>query len=282
MSTQAEVQVSYDVGNEFFRLWLDRRMNYTCGIYDDTDDLDEAQVAKLNFLHDYSKITQNGSILDIGCGWGAKIEFLARDKGIQDVHGITLSPAQYEEITAREIPNVIAHCVNYLDYKPDRLFDAVISICMIEHVVTPEQARAGEHIDLYRNYFRLAHEWTKPGAHFALQTILRNRAPRIRKDVQDIGWMTYEIFPGGITPRMEDIVIAVNPYWEVKQVTTRRLDYKQTCAHWLEGLKRNETLIRDKWGSQVFEDYDRYLSTCVRAFEMHYQSLAQWQLKRID
>lgn len=282
MSTQAEVQVSYDVGNEFFRLWLDKRMNYTCGIYDETDDLDEAQVAKLNFLHDYSKITQNGSVLDIGCGWGANIEFLARDKGIKDVHGITLSPAQYEEIKAREIPNVTAHCVNYLDYKPDRLFDAVISICMIEHVVTPEQARSGEHIDLYRNYFRLAHEWTKPGAHFALQTILRNRAPRNRKDIQDIGWMTYEIFPGGITPRMEDIVIAVNPYWEVKQVTTRRLDYKQTCAHWLEGLKRNEDFIREKWGSQVFEDYDRYLSTCVKAFEMHYQSLAQWQLKRID
>ena len=282
MSTQAEVQVSYDVGNEFFRLWLDKRMNYTCGIYDETDDLDEAQVAKLNFLHDYSKITEEGSILDIGCGWGANIEFLARDKGIKDVHGITLSPAQYDEINAREIPNVTAHCVNYLDYKPDRLFDAVISICMIEHVVTPEQARAGDHIDLYRNYFRLAHEWTKPGAHFALQTILRNRAPRNRKDIQDIGWMTYEIFPGGITPRMEDIVIAVNPYWEVKQVTTRRLDYKKTCAHWLEGLKRSEDFIREKWGSQVFEDYDRYLSTCVKAFEMHYQSLAQWQLKRID
>jgi cyclopropane-fatty-acyl-phospholipid synthase len=282
MSTQAEVQVSYDVGNEFFRLWLDKRMNYTCGIYDETDDLDEAQVAKLNFLHDQSNITPEGSILDIGCGWGANIEFLAQDKGVKDVHGITLSPAQFEEINARKIPNVTAHCVNYLDYKPDRLFDAVISICMIEHVVTPEQARAGEHIDLYRNYFRLAHEWTKPGAHFALQTILRNRAPRNRKDIQDIGWMTYEIFPGGITPRLEDIVIAVNPYWEVKQVTTRRVDYQKTCAHWLEGLKRSEDFIREKWGSQVFEDYDRYLSTCVRAFEMHYQSLAQWQLKRID
>lgn len=282
MSTQAEVQVSYDVGNEFFRLWLDKRMNYTCGIYDETDDLDEAQIAKLNFLHDYSKITQEGSILDIGCGWGANIEFLARDKGVKDVHGITLSPAQFDEINSRKIPNVTAHCVNYLDYKPDRLFDAVISICMIEHVVTPEQARSGEHIDLYRNYFRLAHEWTKPGAHFALQTILRNRAPRNRKDIQDIGWMTYEIFPGGITPRLEDIVIAVNPYWEVKQVTTRRVDYQKTCAHWLEGLKRSEDFIREKWGSQVFEDYDRYLSTCVRAFEMHYQSLAQWQLKRID
>lgn len=282
MSTQAEVQVSYDVGNEFFRLWLDRRMNYTCAIFDETDDLDEAQVAKLAFLHDYAHITPEMSVLDIGCGWGANIEYLAVDRGVADVHGITLSPAQYEEIRSREIPGVTAHVTNYLDYQPDRKFDAIMSICMIEHVVTPEDARNGTHIDKYRNYFRLAWEWSKPGAHFALQTILRNRTPRNRKDARDIGWVTYEIFPGGITPRMEDIVIAVNPYWEVAQVTTRRLDYKRTCEKWLEGLHASEVFIRERWGNQVFEDYDRYLSTCVRAFEMHYQSLAQWSLKRID
>lgn len=282
MSSQADVQVSYDVGNEFFRLWLDRRMNYTCAIFDGTDDLDEAQVKKLAFLYDYAHITPEMSVLDIGCGWGANIEYLAVDRGVRDVHGITLSPAQFEEIQARDIPNLTTHCTSYLDYQPDRKFDAIMSICMIEHVVTPEDARTGKHIEKYRNYFRLAWEWSRPGAHFALQTILRNRIPRNRQDARDIGWVTYEIFPGGITPRMEDIVVAVNPYWEVVQVTTRRLDYKRTCEKWLEGLHANETLIRERWGSKVFEDYDRYLSTCVRAFEKHYQSLAQWSLKRID
>jgi len=282
MSTQAEVQVSYDVGNEFFRLWLDKRMNYTCAVFEGTDDLDEAQVKKLAWLHDAAHVQPHHSVLDIGCGWGANIEYLARDRGVQDVHGITLSPAQHDEIKGREIPNVTSHVVNYLDYKPTNKFDAVISICMLEHVVTPEQARAGEHIDRYRNYFRLAHEWTKPGAYFGLQTILRNRVPRDRQDLRDIGWVTYEIFPGGITPRLEDIIIAVNPYWEVIEVKTRRLDYKRTTEKWLEGLRENEEHIRKTWGDKVFDDYDRYLRTCVRGFEMHYQSLAQYSLKRID
>ena len=56
-STKNEVQVSYDVSNEFFRLWLDERMNYTCGAFDDTDNLEEAQVKKLNIIHDFAHIT---------------------------------------------------------------------------------------------------------------------------------------------------------------------------------------------------------------------------------
>jgi len=282
MSTQADVQVSYDVGNEFFRLWLDSRMNYTCGIFDGTDDLDEAQVKKLAFLHDYAHIKPSYAVLDIGCGWGANIQYLAEDRGVKDVHGITLSPAQHEEIMARKVPNLTTHCVSYEDYQPDRKFDALMSICMIEHVCTPEHARQGKAVERYRHYFKKAWEWTKPGAHFGLQTILRNRVPRDRKDLRDIGWVTFEIFPGGITPRMEDIVMGVNPYWEIVEMTTRRLDYKRTCEKWLEGLHRHEKEIRSKWSDKVFTDYDRYLSTCVTGFEKHYQSLAQWSLKRID
>lgn len=282
MSTQAEVQVSYDVSNEFFRLWLDRRMNYTCALFEGTDDLDEAQFKKLGFLYDYAHIERGHSVLDIGCGWGANVEYLARERGVRDVHGITLSSAQHAEIVHRRIPNVTAHCVSYLDYEPDRKFDAIISICMMEHICTPEQARANQQVELYRNYFRLAHEWSRPGAYFALQTILRNRIPRLPKDVRDLGWVTYEIFPGGITPRLEDIIPAVNPYWEILEVKTRRLHYQRTCEKWLEGLRRHEAHIRENWGDKIFEDYDRYLSTCVRAFDRHYQSLAQYCLKRID
>ena len=63
---------------------------------------------------------------------------------------------------------------------------------------------------------------------------------------------------------------------------TRREDYRRTCQHWRDRLRSHEALIRRSWGDQFFADYDRYLTTCVRAFEMHYQSLAQWSLRRID
>lgn len=282
MSNQREVEVSYDVDNEFFRLWLDERMNYTCGLFAETESLEQAQINKLAWLHDAAHVRPSSSVLDIGCGWGANIEYLAQDRGVRDVHGITLSSAQHAEIKRRAIPGVTASCVSYLDYQPPVKFDSIISICMMEHIVTPAEAREGKAIDMYRNYFRLAHSWTKPGAWFGLQTILRNRVPRIAADVRDIGWVTYEIFPGGITPRLEEIISAVNPYWEVLEVKTRRLDYKRTCEHWLSRLRKNEALIKERWGKKLFTDYERYLSTCVRGFEMHYQSLAQYSLQRID
>jgi cyclopropane-fatty-acyl-phospholipid synthase len=282
MSTEAEVAVSYDVGNEFFRLWLDRRMNYTCAVFDDTDDLDEAQVAKLAALTDFAHIRPGSRVLDIGCGWGAALEYLAVDRGVHHAHGITLSQAQTAEVRRRKLPGVTVDCTDYRDFRPGQPFDALLSICMIEHVCTPEQARAGEHIAAYRDYFRRAWTWTRPGAWFGLQTILRNRVPRNRDDAVDVSWVTREIFPGGITPRMEDIVAAVNPYWEIVEVRTRREDYRRTTTLWRERLRTHEATIRDRWGDRVFEDYDRYLSTCIRAFARHYQSLAQWSLRRID
>ena len=285
-SSQAEVEVSYDVSNEFFRLWLDERMNYTSGIFDEgdwhTDSLEESQIKKLAWHHDSAHLSPEKRLLDIGCGWGANLEYQAVDRGVKEVHGITLSRAQHDEIMRRKIPGVTASVCSYLDYKPAKKFDALISICMMEHICSPEEARSGKHIELYRNYFRLAHEWTNPGAYFSLQTILRNRFPRTRKEIQDIGFCTYKIFPGGISLRLEDIVTSVNPYWEIMEVKTRRTDYQKTCQHWLNRLVDHKDLVIKKWGQQTFDDYDRYLSTCVRAFDIHYSSLAQFELKRID
>lgn len=294
-SSKADIAVSYDVSNEFFRLWLDESMSYTCGIFDDPDypggargefvdpkmSLEQAQLNKHQILGRYAHLQPGMRLLDIGCGWGANLQYQALQNKV-DAHGITLSEAQCAEINRRAIPGVKAQVCNYLDYKPAEKFDALISICMMEHIVSPAEAREGKAIQAYRNYFRLAHEWTRPGAWFGLQTILRNFVPRNRKDVQDIGWVTYEIFPGGITPRLEEIIAAVNPYWEVVECKTRRLHYERTTAIWLERLQKNEEKVRATWGDKVFDDYVRYLSTCVTGFQKHYQSLAQYSLKRID
>jgi cyclopropane-fatty-acyl-phospholipid synthase len=295
-SSKADIAVSYDVSNEFFRLWLDERMNYTCGIFDDGPDrmvmpppghagertLEAAQLEKLKILSGFAHVNQGSTVLDIGCGWGANLEYQALVNKVKAAHGITLSEAQCAEIRRRELPGVTAQVCSYLDYKPPTRFDAIISICMMEHIVSPQEARDGKSIPAYRNYFKLAHEWTKPGAYFGLQTILRNFVPRDRNDVRDLGWVTYEIFPGGIVPRLEEIIAAVNPYWEVVEVKTRRLDYLKTTWHWRDRLRKNEAKIRATWGDKVYDDYERYLSTCVTGFEKHYQSLAQYSLKRID
>jgi cyclopropane-fatty-acyl-phospholipid synthase len=284
MSDKADVAVSYDVDNEFFRLWLDRRMNYTGAVFSEgaDDDLEAAQLAKLATLYRYGRIVPDSRVLDIGCGWGGNLEYLAVDRGVREVHGITLSEAQYAEISRRSLPRVTATCVDYRDYTPPVRFDTIMSICMIEHVCTPRQARAGEAVARYRDLFYRAWAWSRPGAHFALQCIVRNRAPRQAADIRELGWVTSEIFPGGMTPRMEDIVMAVNPYWEILEVRTRREDYLRTCEHWRSRLRGHEQLIRERWGEQLYLDYDRYLTACIRAFKMHYQSMAQWSLRRID
>lgn len=76
--------------------------------------------------------------------------------------------------------------------------------------------------------------------------------------------------------------MAVNPCWEIVKLETRREDYGKTTAEWLRRLRLNEDLIRTKWGNQTYDDYDRYLSTCVKAFANHWSSDVQMKLRKID
>lgn len=283
-STKADVEVSYDVSNEFFRLWLDERMNYTSAVYESPDQsLEAAQLNKLRILSEFAKVTPDKRVLDIGCGWGACLEYLATTRKVKDAVGVTLSSAMAEEVNARKIPGV--HCVAG-DFRTHKFegpkFDGIISICMMDHLCSPQEAREGKAIDIYRAFFKKCWDITTPGAWFGLQTILRNRTPRNKAHLEDIYFVTHEIFPGGLNPRLEDIITAVNPYWEVIQCNSRRQDYQRTTGEWQRRLRLNEKAIREKWGNKVYEDYDRYLGTCVMAFDNHYSSLAQYELRRID
>ncbi len=282
-SNKQEVEVSYDVSNEFFRLWLDERMNYTCAVFEsEHQSLEAAQLNKLSILSDFAKVTANKSVLDIGCGWGACLEYLATSRSVKRAVGVTLSSSQAEEVNRRKLPGVECVESDFMKWETTEKFDALVSICMLDHLCSPEEARKGKAIDIYRAYFKKCHEVTNPGAWFGLQTILRNKIPRIKKDLEDIYFCTHVIFPGGLNPRLEDIVQAVNPYWEIITVKQRRHDYERTTAEWLRRMRLHEARIRQEWGDHVFDDYDRYLSTCVRAFDQFYSSLAQYELRRLD
>lgn len=282
-SSKADVEVSYDVSNDFFRLWLDERMNYTCAVFEsEGQSLEAAQLNKLKILSDFAKVTPEKSVLDIGCGWGACLEYQVSTRGVKRAVGVTLSSSQAQEVMARRLPGVELYVADFMKWETKEKFDSLISICMMDHLCSPEEARKGKAVDIYRQYFKKCWEMTRPGAWFGLQTILRNRVPRDKKDLEDIYFCTHVIFPGGLNPRLEDIIQAVNPYWEVVTCVTRREHYQRTTAEWLRRMRTHEKAIREKWGDKVFDDYDRYLSTCVRAFDQHYSSLAQYELRRID
>ena len=269
------------MSNEFFRLWLDERMHYTCAVYEkDTDTLEQAQENKSKVLYDYAELSPDQTVLDIGCGWGANLEYLVR-RGVKEAHGITLSSAQYEEINARKIPNMRAWCTDYKDYVPAAKYDALVSIEMIDHLCSPAQAAKGQAVDIYRKYFDRVAEWIKPGGLFAFQAILRNRVPRTKNDISDLKFTADVIFPGGLNPRLEELVLAVNPSWEILELKTRRTHYGKTTGEWLRRMKLHEKDIRAQYGDKTFDEYDRYLSTCVRAFHNHWSSDVQMKLKHI-
>lgn len=281
-STQEEIDVSYSVSNEFFKLWLDENMHYTSAVYARDDmTLEEAQEHKLGILYDFAELDETKTVLDIGCGWGSAIDCVVR-RGIKQATGITLSTEQLEWCKARNLPNAEWKLVDYALYEPGKKFDGLISIEMIDHLCSPAQAREGLAVKLYRDYFNKLAEWTEPGAAFGFQAILRNRIPRTRKDLQDLAFTADVIFPGGLNPRIEELVQAVNPYWEIEELHMRRKDYGKTTAEWLRRMRMHEDYIRKTWGDQLFDDYDRYLRTCVVAFDKHWSGDVQMKLRRIE
>jgi cyclopropane-fatty-acyl-phospholipid synthase len=257
-------------------------MHYTSASYLTGDEtLEQAQWQKCKILYEYADMTPDKRVLDIGCGWGSNLEYLV-SRGVKNAHGVTLSTAQADWIKERKLPGVTVFLKDFFEYVPEEKYDALISIEMVDHVVSPEQSRAGKAIDLYRNYFKRCADMVKPGASFGFQAILRNRVPRNRKDLEDLAFTADVIFPGGLNPRLEELVTAVNPYWEVLELRTQRTSYGKTTGEWLRKLRLHEKTIRAKWGDQVFVDYERYLDTCVRAFAAHWSSDVQMKLEKID
>jgi cyclopropane-fatty-acyl-phospholipid synthase len=292
-STQAEIDTSYSVSNDFFRLWLDENMHYTSAAYDDRDDLtlEEAQERKARVLYDFAELDSTKTVLDIGCGWGSAIDCMVRF-GIREAHGITLSTEQFQYCLDRKLPEDKAKfwLEDYAKFNPHAelgKYDGLVSVEMIDHLCSPAQAREGLAVQLYRQYFDRLAQWVQPGACFGFQAILRNRIPRARKDLDDLAFTADVIFPGGLNPRLEELVAACGQSWEVVQLNTRRLDYGKTTAEWLKRFRANkEKIMASGWGSKVMSNgetvwtnYDRYLSTCVKAFANHWSSDVQMKLR---
>jgi cyclopropane-fatty-acyl-phospholipid synthase len=280
-STKEEIDLSYSVSNDFFELWLDKNMHYTSAVYESEDQsLEDAQENKSRILYDYAELTPEKTVLDIGCGWGSNLEYMAR-RGVKAAHGVTLSTAQTEYCNNRGLKNVRVWDIDYAKFKPEEPYDALVSIEMVDHVVSPAQATAGLAVELYRDYFTRCAKLLKPGGIFAFQSILRNRVPRNRADISDLKFTADVIFPGGLNARLEELVTAVNPSFEIVELRTRRVHYGKTTAEWLRRLQLNEALIRQKWSDTVYTDYERYLDTCVRAFRNHWSSDVQMKLRHI-
>ncbi len=224
------VSFHYDLSNDFYRLWLDRQMIYSCAYFENNDTgIDEAQEAKLWHLCRKLRLRPGQRLLDIGCGWGGLGFFAAQHFGVR-VTGITLSHRQAELASERIRAAGFADRVSiqlrdYRELSNSDSFDAIVSVGMSEHVGA----------DQLPNYFKTANALLKPGGVFLNHAIGEGVHPR---RIAGPTFMDEYVFPDGDIPPLPTVLQAAESAgFEVRDVENLREHYALTLRHWLRRLE---------------------------------------------
>ena len=191
------IQYHYDLGNDFYKLWLDKTMTYSSAIFkNEKESLTEAQENKYQLLIDSLDIKPHHKVLEIGCGWGGFAEYAAKKVGCT-IKGITISPSQLKFATNRikelNLDNKVSlELCDYRDLKGK--YDRVVSIEMIEAV--------GE--KYWRNYFKKIKDVLKKDGLAGIQVILINNKS-YQKYSKSVDFIQKYVFPGGMLPSQEKL-----------------------------------------------------------------------------
>ncbi len=277
----AAVRFHYDVGNEFYALWLDRRLVYSCAYFETPEtSLDDAQEAKLDLICRKLGLKPGMRLLDIGCGWGSLVLYAAEHHGVEAT-GITLSAAQAEwataEIQRRRLEDrALVAIRDYRDLGGFGPFDAVASIGMFEHV---GRERLPE-------YFRAVLGTLRPGGLFLNHGIattatgggLRPRWLRFG----DGGFIGRYVFPDGELVTVEDAIgFTRRAGFELLDVQSLRPHYALTLRSWVERLEASADRARELVDEEVFRTWRIYMATARRGFEDGSLDVAQLLLARL-
>jgi len=262
----------YDVSNAFYRMWLDRRMVYSCAYFRTPDDsLDDAQAQKLDHICRKLRLAPGERFLDIGCGWGALIFWAAEHYGVRAT-GITLSRNQFDhvrrEIEARGLRDrVSVELRDYLDLPDEASFEKIASVGMFEHV-GPQN---------YDRYFGKIRNLLVPGG-FVLNHGITQNDPSRRALGSGIGEFVEEyVFPGGSLAHVARVIEGMaRQGLEVVDGEALREHYGKTLWHWVERLEANADAARAEVGEEKFRIWRIYMAGSAHAFERGWLSL--WQL----
>jgi cyclopropane-fatty-acyl-phospholipid synthase len=261
----AAVRHHYDAGNDFYALWLDERMVYSCAYFADPQaSLDEAQEAKLELVCRKLRLAPGERLLDIGCGWGALVTWAAEHHGV-DAVGITLSAPQAalarERIAARGLSG---RCrIDLADYRELRgeRFDKIASVGMVEHVGLARLP----------TYFRRASELLRPGGLFLNHGIApvvprdRSLGSRLRHEG---GFVDRYVFPDGELPFLhETAAAAVAAGLELRDVESLREHYALTLRHWVARLERRRPEAERVVGVAAYRTWRLYMAGAAADFE---------------
>lgn len=278
----AAVRFHYDVGNEFYALWLDRRLVYSCAYFETPETtLDAAQEAKLDLICRKLRLEPGMRLLDVGCGWGSLVIFAAERYGV-DATGITLSQQQADEANRRAATAGLAvraraEIRDYRDLGALGPFDAVASVGMFEHVGRERLAE----------YFSAAFAALRPGGLFLNHGIattatggrLRPRWLRFGDD----GFVGRYVFPDGELVTVEDAVeFARASGFELIDVQRLGPHYALTLKAWVEGLEAAAGQARELVDEEVYRTWRIYMAAARRGFEDGSLDVAQLLLARSD
>lgn len=261
-----EVSSHYDIGNDFYRLWLDDTLSYSCGYFKNPDDtLYDAQVNKVDYILEKLYLKEGMSLLDIGCGWGFLLIEAAKKYGINGV-GITLSLEQHKKFSERIAEEglegqLTAELVDYRDLpKYGKTFDRIVSVGMVEHVGR----------DNYDLFLSCADKVLNPKGLFLLHYI-----SALEEHPGD-PWIKKYIFPGGMIPSLREMIsLAASHRFYVIDVESLRRHYTKTLLCWDKGFREHLDEVREMFDDEFIRMWDLYLCSCAATFHNGIIDLSQ-------
>jgi cyclopropane-fatty-acyl-phospholipid synthase len=244
----------YDIGNEFYALWLGQTMAYTCAYYATPDaTLDAAQIAKMDHVCRKLRLQSGERVVEAGCGWGVFALHMARHYGVH-VRAYNISHEQIAYARARAAREGLAGRVEYVedDYRSiSGEYDAFVSIGMLEHVGPQNYATLGQ----------IAQRSMGSRGRGLIHTIGRNRPARLQPLIEK------RIFPGAHPPSLGEMAQIFEP-WELSilDVENLRLHYAQTLRQWLAGYETASERVRAMFDEKFVRMWRLYLAGSVAAF----------------
>jgi cyclopropane-fatty-acyl-phospholipid synthase len=252
-------EIHYDIGNDLYERMLDKRMQYSCGYYKDTDTLEEAQRAKLDLICRKLDLEPGMEVIELGCGFGGFARFAAENYGVK-VTGYTVSKEQAK--FARQYCKDLPITIHLEDYrKATGSFDRVVSIGLMEHVGCKN----------YRTYMKLANQLVKADGIVFIHTIGANVS-----NITCNPWTTKYIFPNGMLPSMAQLSKAMEGLFVMEDWHNFGEDYDKTLMAWHDNFVRTWPELKQNYSDAFYRMWKYYLLSSAGGFRA--RSMQVWQM----
>jgi cyclopropane-fatty-acyl-phospholipid synthase len=252
--SRRNIHAHYDIGNAFYKLWLDQQLVYTCAYFPSpTATLEQAQMAKLDYICRKLRLQPGETVVEAGCGWGALALHMARHYGVA-VKAFNVSREQILFGRERAVEEGLSRQVEFIedDYRNvSGRFDAFASVGMLEHV------GAGNYKDLSDVIRRSIGESGRGLIHF----IGKNQPGAYSR------WMRKRIFPGAYIPALREALEILERWdYSVVDIENLRLHYAKTLEHWLDRFEKSQQQVVSMYDSKFVRAWRLYLAGSLAAF----------------